>query len=187
MSEWEDGLKRLMRSTPSEEIEQSVVNIMQGNADDRSAALTAATFADTALGLGILVLQPIDPTPDVNALFWNYDAMYGTFYKRISEASARGIIGPKTKENMRIVRLVRNVFAHAMANLTFDTPEISEACRILELEGYALHFSTGEREMRYRYCYACDVVFRKLLNWSAMPFALGFGTRQVKPTQPVLP
>jgi hypothetical protein len=114
-------------------------------------------------------------------------ATYNNFFKRIKEASERGIIGPKTTENMEIVRLVRSVFAHAMVDVTFAIPEISEACSRLNLDHAAVQFSKGEREMRYRFCYACDNVFRSLLNWSAMPFALGISIRPEKPTNPVLP
>ena len=187
MSDWKEHLKRLSKTPPSKDIQDSIMLIMRGQADDRSAALTATAFADTALALSILVLEPTTPAPDVDALFWNHDAVYPSFFKRIKEASKRGIIGPKTTENMETVRNIRNVFAHAMVDITFTSPEISEACRRLNLDHAAVQFSKGEREMRYRFCYACDNVFRSLLNWSAMPFALGISIRPEKPTNPVLP
>jgi hypothetical protein len=187
VSDWKEGLKRLSKTSPSKDIQQSIMLIMKGQADDRSAALSATAFADTALALSILVLEPETPAPDVDALFWNHNATYNNFFKRIKEASERGIIGPKTTENMEIVRNVRNIFAHAMVDVRFASPEISEACSMLILDRAAVQFSEGDREMRYRFCYACDIVFRRLLNWSMMPFALGISVRPEKPINPVLP
>jgi hypothetical protein len=187
LSDWEEGLRRLNKTSPSENIQDSIMLIMRGQADDRSAALSATAFADTALALSILVLEPMTPPPDVDALFWNPDATYNSFFKRIKEASQRGIIGPETTENMHIARKIRNVFAHAMVDVTFASPEISEACSRLNLDDAAMKFSKGEREMRYRFCYACNNVFRHLLNWSSMPFALGISMVPEKPIQPVLP
>jgi hypothetical protein len=86
-----------------------------------------------------------------------------------------------------IVRNIRNVFAHAMVDIKFATPEISEACNMLNLDKHLVQFSKGEHEMRYRFCYACDNVFRGLLNWAIMPRTLGISPVPAKPVQPVLP
>jgi hypothetical protein len=187
VSDWKERLKRLSKTSPSKDIQEAIMLVMKGQADDRSAALSATAFADTVLALSILVLEPETPAPDVDALFWNADAKYPNFSRRIKEASKRGIVGPTTADNMEIVRNIRNVFAHAMVDITFATPEISEACSKLNLDKHVVQFSKGEREMRYRFCYACDIVFRGLLNWSTMPFALGISVRPEKPINPVLP
>lgn len=55
MSAWEDGLRRLHKTGPSQNIQSTVINIMQGPGDDRSAALAAAALADTGLMAGILL------------------------------------------------------------------------------------------------------------------------------------
>ena len=70
MSAWDDGLRRLHKAAPSQNIQSTVINIMQGSGDDRSAALAAAALADTGLMAGILsILRPSQPK-EVDALFW---------------------------------------------------------------------------------------------------------------------
>ena len=185
MSTWEDGLRRLYRATPSQDIQSTVINIMRGPADDRSAALAAAAMADTGLMAGILAVPP--QPKGVEALFWAKKAKYPTFDKRIRKATQLGLIGPQTEKNLRVIRLVRNVFAHAMVEVTFTTPEIVAACHEIVLSPNAQFFvdQESQREIRYRFCYGCDPVFRGLLGFLARPFI--FGTPPIKPSQPILP
>jgi hypothetical protein len=91
------------------------------------------------------------------------------------------------RKKLRVIRLVRNVFAHAMVEVTFTTPEIVAACHEIVLSPNAQFFvdQESQREIRYRFCYGCDPVFRGLLGFLARPFI--FGTPPIKPSQPILP
>jgi len=134
------------------------------------------------------ITNVLRPTLDeVNELFWNQNAKYGTFYKRIFKAAELGLIGLDTESNLEVIRNVRNVFAHSMIDLTFATPEISAACDRLTISNDAQFFidQENERKTRYRYCYACDAVFRGLLAYASAQW-LTFGPAQ-KPSQPILP
>jgi hypothetical protein len=45
----------------------------------------------------------------------------GDFYSKIIVASAFGVISERAAGELSIIRNVRNVFAHATANLSFET------------------------------------------------------------------
>jgi hypothetical protein len=47
---------------------------------------------------------------------------------KIFLAYVLGVIGPKTRKDLRSIRQIRNVFAHAKRHVDFGTPEIHEAC-----------------------------------------------------------
>lgn len=58
-----------------------------------------------------------------NQLFQQRGPM-GDFYSKIIVASAFAVISESLAAELTIIRNVRNVFAHATANLSFEIPEI---------------------------------------------------------------
>lgn len=101
---------------------------MESGSDDRSAALVSTALADTALIMGIAVLRRARTPEDFDALFWKRKAKHPTFDSRIREGWRLNLIGPRTKNNLSIVRHVRNAFAYSMVEVRFDTSEIANAC-----------------------------------------------------------
>jgi hypothetical protein len=145
--------------------------------------LICASLADTGLMLGIGFHTP---NADMNKLFWNPKRKYRSFDDRINGAARMGLIGPTTKTNLNVVRAVRNVFAHAMIELSFVRPEIHAACLEIVLPDNNLFFvNRSERRARYLYCYACDVVFRGMLNHVGLHWATGVGVPTL--IGPILP
>jgi hypothetical protein len=58
----------------------------------------------------------------------------------VQMASSIGIFGPESqenlkviRENLKVIRLVRNTFAHSMVDINFTTKEIERACNRLAL------------------------------------------------------
>lgn len=186
MTGWEEALRELIKEPPSERIRHAVIDIMRSKADDRSAALTVSALTETGIIAGITtVLQP--KAEDVGPLFWNKKAKHGSFNQRIREAVRLGLIGTETSRNLDVIRQVRNAFAHSMIKVTFTTPAIEAACDTLKVPQNAqssVH-SENARKTRYRYCYACDAIFRGLLGNSVARWITG--TAGNKPSQPILP
>jgi hypothetical protein len=60
-----------------------------------------------------------------------HDGPLGTFSRKITLAAAIGLLGPMSHENFRLMRHVRNAFAHAKVPITFDTEEVGAACAAL--------------------------------------------------------
>jgi hypothetical protein len=46
---------------------------------------------------------------------------------------AVGLFGEETKNNVDIIRIMRNVFAHAPSPVKFSTVEIEDACALLKV------------------------------------------------------
>lgn len=55
------------------------------------------------------------------------------FGSKIRLSYALGIIGAKAKADLDLIRHIRNTFAHSRAELTFELPEVADACALLTL------------------------------------------------------
>ncbi len=51
-----------------------------------------------------------------------------TFALKIRIAYALGVYGPKTRDDLEVVRHVRNFFVHEKGHLTFDDSDVAELC-----------------------------------------------------------
>jgi hypothetical protein len=63
---------------------------------------------------------------------YSQDGPLGTFARKISMAAAYEAIGPISRENLRLIRHIRNAFAHAKVPITFQTPQVAAACGELQ-------------------------------------------------------
>jgi hypothetical protein len=186
MSDWRSDLKMLQRRPPSKNIMQTIINVMSSDTDDRAAAILAGSLVEVSLVGPIALITRRQE--HIEQDFWRTGAPHRWFANKIIKAASLGIIGPQTTSNLEVIRLVRNAFAHSLSEIEFTTPEVERACSQLTLSRNAEFFVTGEptRKARYRYCYACDAVFRGLLAYVLLPWVAGSGWPE-PPTQPILP
>jgi topoisomerase IA-like protein len=56
-----------------------------------------------------------------------------TISAKIRMGYAVGLFGEETKNNVDIIRIMRNVFAHAPSPVKFSTVEIEDACALLKV------------------------------------------------------
>ncbi len=92
---------------------------------DRTAAIVGATFIEYALRLAITRHLSVDESdPHYTYLFESDDAPYREFASRIRLARALGIISKQEFDEIELIRLIRNAFAHSISNITFTTPEL---------------------------------------------------------------
>lgn len=124
MSKRGDELRRLMNIPPPADVK--VILDSLDKQSDRAAALVAGGLLDTALERLIRHSLKVKDRELVNQLFQQRGPM-GDLHSKIIVATAFGVVKPEVSAELNIIRSVRNVFAHATANLTFETPEISEA------------------------------------------------------------
>jgi len=97
----------------------------------QAEALIGSTLLEDALKSGILLKLRTDlSNNDVASLFDN-DAPLASFSARTNMAFAMNIIGEKTRADLKCIRDIRNAFAHARISLSFETPEVADACRTL--------------------------------------------------------
>ncbi|PSJ36558.1 DUF4145 domain-containing protein [Allosphingosinicella deserti] len=100
---------------------------------DREIALVCASVLEQALEVALLTRFPGVTNELERQLFSDSGAPLGSLSSKITLARALGIIGERAKGDLNAVRSVRNAFAHSRLALTFETPEISAACELIDL------------------------------------------------------
>jgi hypothetical protein len=182
---WESALRRLTRKPPSEGAKTLILDAMRGDTDDRGAALVMASAADAAI-LGAIAYALGLKQPAQFSIFYD-EGNFSTFHRRIAFASTRKLIGPVASENARIVKAVRNVFAHAMSDVSFADDPIVKACGRIKLTITNQSFvdQEGTKKTRYAFGYACQEIYSGILGRIGMGL---IGTSAPQATDlPILP
>jgi hypothetical protein len=68
-----------------------------------------------------------------------------TFSDKIRLAYDNGVVGPKTKHDLEVIREIRNAMAHARRQISFETPVIADLCSKLNaLKGFEGDCHSGQ-------------------------------------------
>ncbi len=99
------------------------------NATDRAAAIVAAALLDVQLER-LLRAFLIDDAAEVRSLISGDDpgAPLGGFSAKIRACYALGLISMDTFHDLKVVRDIRNAFAHHVLDCTFSQPVIAQNC-----------------------------------------------------------
>jgi hypothetical protein len=97
------------------------------DADDRSFCLLLSSMLENTLD------QANDDwigeqDAELRKALYDQDGLLATFARKITFAIVVGTLGPVSRENLRLLRQIRNAFAHAKIPITFDTPEVAAVC-----------------------------------------------------------
>jgi len=92
----------------------------------------------------------------------------GSFQHKIRMAYALGIIGNETKENLGIIRRVRNTFAHAASPVSFSTNCVHQACDLLAVPANYRPSRRKTLSGREKYRIVCEVIEHNLISWGAI-------------------
>lgn len=95
--------------------------------DDRSFCLLLSAMLENNLDRAI-DHWIADDAEDLRKTLYEQDGLLATFARKISFAIVTGIVGPVSRENLRLLRHIRNAFAHAKSPITFATPEVATVC-----------------------------------------------------------
>jgi DNA-binding MltR family transcriptional regulator len=101
---------------------------------DAAFALMVSTALDQALELAILSHFAHVTSEEARTMF--DDASNGplsTFSARIKAAYALGIYPKGARDELNLLRLIRNVFAHSWEQISFATPAIAAGCNDLHI------------------------------------------------------
>ena len=101
--------------------------------EDRAVVLVSATVIEQGLEAALLERFPGLGTDEERLIFEDDGAPLRDFGSKIRLSYALGIIGPKAKADLDLIRQIRNTFAHSRAELTFDVPQVAAACALLTL------------------------------------------------------
>jgi hypothetical protein len=100
---------------------------------DRATVLVLGSILEQGLELAILshcVLGWNTPEAEKEQkrLFGGSDDGAMTFAVKIRLAFALGVFGPRTRNDIDMIRRIRIFFAHDRSHLTFDDPDVVELC-----------------------------------------------------------
>ena len=127
------NLKTLARADPKSENFEALEREMYTSGSDRATAVLFASFVEINLENFIVSkLRPNLNSDDRKQLF-DYEGAIGTFSSKIIIAYAFKLIGPVTRFDLNLIRILRNEFAHSRIPINFDTPEVKSVCDKLKL------------------------------------------------------
>jgi hypothetical protein len=96
-------------------------------ADDRSLCLLLTAQLENSLDRAFDFAMG-EQTANMRKDLYDYDGPLGNFSRKIILCAAMTLLGPVTHENFRLMRHIRNAFAHAKVPITFETPEVAAVC-----------------------------------------------------------
>jgi mannitol operon repressor len=108
---------------------QGFFDEMRGESD-RSAAIIGAAFLDEHLKQ-LLTNYLVDDGKEVT-LFLSSESPLGSFGARIRAAYCMGLISKEYFDGLKIIKEIRNAFAHQLHGRSFTDSDIVEACKRLQ-------------------------------------------------------
>lgn len=103
-------------------------------ASDRAAILVGATLVEFALERVIAIRLRAPADDKEKAKLFSRDGIFETFSEKIWAAYYLKIIGPVTRQNLDLIRRIRNYAAHNPNAANFQaTSEIASRCREFQL------------------------------------------------------
>jgi hypothetical protein len=95
---------------------------------DRALVISSVAFLEGALDRLHRSRLRQDLSKEELSRIFDFEGTLGSFSSKILMAYALNIIGPISRDNLDLLRHLRNAFAHSRRPLRFDMPEISNAC-----------------------------------------------------------
>lgn len=124
---------------------------------DRTAAIVLASWVERTLEQFVLAALPRNDERTGKKLL-ERDGPLGSFYAKIHLGFALGLYEEATRDNLDIVRAVRNAFAHSAVQITFETPQAAAEVDKLQLRTdieRPAELPTVMSEHRQKYAEAC--------------------------------
>src|SRR5262249_5944019 len=115
--------------------EDQQIDVLQAlrKAPDHMLAITAAAYVDYALEMVIRERFRIDRDEDARIFDGAQNGFLATASSKITIAYAAKFIEKMSRDDLRIINKVRNIFAHSMHQIDFKHPEVAARCRKLSL------------------------------------------------------
>ncbi len=125
--------KSLWRKEPTNENLDDIERELYALGSDRATVIMFAAFVENHLERLLSSKMRDLNSDDRQRLFGPDRSPLGDFGAKIIMAYALKSIGPITKNDLDLVRLLRNGFAHSRMSFTFETPEVRAVCEQFKL------------------------------------------------------
>jgi hypothetical protein len=118
-----DSLRALSKKMPPTSEVASIIDALKQDSD-RTAAIVAASLLESTLEKMLISRFHVRNKDFLSRLF-NNRGPAADFNSKILIAQAFGVISPTAADEFQAVRHIRNAFAHARVEVTFETPEVA--------------------------------------------------------------
>lgn len=148
---WIDQLRKFRKKRPTRSDSEHTYHEMIAIKNDRGAALVASAQLEARLRQFIEARVRVHDAKLVNGLFGGSGPL-SSFSSQTNIAYVFGFISDEIRRDMEILREVRNTFAHAGIQVTFETEEIVRACEGFSMKSF--HYNDlpwGATHARTRY------------------------------------
>jgi hypothetical protein len=184
-----EALAQLSRAEPTFEHFREFFEQVEAEKNDRGAALMLA--ANVELALTSIVRRTLVIKKGEDKRLFRFEAPLGSFEAKIRIGYALDIFGPETKSNLDLIKALRNVFAHAVIPLGFNTPQVKDVCDLLVMPDIlpprAINSKTGkpvtflptDATPRIRFQRVCEATGHNLFVWD-WPISRESRSRQPK-------
>ena len=161
-----EALRELTDRQPTAQDFAALHTELYGPGSDRGIAILGANLLDNALKFTLISRIKPKRDKEVNKIFGDHRQLH-TLELKIIMVYNLDVLGDKTRSNLEAVTKVRNVFAHAVSPISFDSTAIAEVCKGLKLSQNLLPFlSTDFKTPKERYVGICDVISTILVDLS---------------------
>jgi len=162
-------LKELSRKYPALQDMLFIIGDVPSDQEksDRTTAIIAGALLDMFLELAIRSkLVPWDD--DNEKQLFSGSGPLSTMSAKIDLAYALGLFGKRIHIELHHIREIRNAFAHTVANITFDMPEVANVCaRLKTPDLYPPDSPSYKRNSKQRFLFAsrmCWIVLSDTAN-----------------------
>jgi hypothetical protein len=117
----------------------------------RAAITVGGSLLEYALEQAILSRLREPQTKTEGEVLFRDKGILGTFYEKIWASYFLKIIGPVSRQDIDLIRVIRNEVAHNMNPVSFDTPEIASRCRELKLANESIGGKIEPPDLRAKF------------------------------------
>lgn len=127
------NLRKLTQDNPTPADIEALEKELYRSGSDRTSVVMFGTLVESFLERLLQKAVREDLNREDRKRLFDYEGAAGTFSAKILVAHAFKLIGPITRHDLNLIRLLRNEFAHSRVALNFGIPEVQEACRYFKI------------------------------------------------------
>lgn len=128
-----ENLKKLTRANPAMEHVDDIDRELYASGNDRATAVMLGSFLETGLERLLKSVMRTDLNNADRSKLFEYEGAAGSFSSKTILSYALGLIGPISRHDLDLLRILRNEFAHSRMHFSFNTPEIHAVCDQLKI------------------------------------------------------